>query len=194
MNKIMITETPIKGLSVLETAVHFDTRGCFQETYNKKDFMSVGIDIDFIQDNQSISKKGVIRGLHFQKKHPHEKLVRVTKGEVFDVAVDLRRYSSTFGYWFGIRINEFNNKQILIPKGFAHGFLVLSNEAELCYKCSDYYYPEDEGGLIWNDKTVNIEWPNVTKNNMGVYEFDGIPLTISEKDNNLPSLNEAYIF
>lgn len=129
------------------------------ETYQCEDFKQAGVEVSFVQDNQSASKQGVLRGLHFQKEYPQDKLVRVIKGEVFDVAVDLRKDSKTFGKWFGLVLSEENKKQFFVPKGFAHGFLVLSEYAEFCYKCSDYYRPGDEGGLIWNDETIGIDWP-----------------------------------
>ncbi|QIB27589.1 dTDP-4-dehydrorhamnose 3,5-epimerase [Caloranaerobacter azorensis] len=159
MGKFKFIETGIKGLYIIEPTVFGDNRGYFMETYNFKDFKEAGLDMTFVQDNQSKSKKGVLRGLHFQYKHPQGKLVRVTKGEVFDVAVDLRKNSKTYGKWYGIVLSEENKKQFYIPEGFAHGFLVLSEEAEFVYKCTDYYHPEDEGGIIWNDPDINIDWP-----------------------------------
>ncbi len=149
----------IEGLCVITPKVHGDARGYFMETYNQRDMEEAGIDIRFVQDNQSASKKGVLRGLHFQKQFPQTKLVRVIKGKVFDVAVDLRNDSATFGKWFGVELTEENKKQFLIPRGFAHGFLVLSESAEFCYKCDDFYHPNDEGGLRWNDPDIGVEWP-----------------------------------
>lgn len=172
MGKFKFLKTEIEGLVVIELSVFGDERGYFMETYNYNDFKDGGIDVTFVQDNQSKSKKGVLRGLHFQKKYPQGKLVRVTKGEVFDVAVDLRKNSSTFGKWYGVYLSEENKKMFYIPEGFAHGFLVLSDEAEFVYKCTDFYHPEDEGGIIWNDKDISINWP-IDK----VYD-----LIISEKD------------
>lgn len=148
----------IEGLCIIEPAVHGDKRGYFMETYNQKDMEAEGLNYTFVQDNQSSSTKGVLRGLHYQFNHPQDKLVRVIKGEVFDVAVDLRKGSKTFGKWFGIRLTEENKKQFLIPKNFAHGFIVLSDEAEFCYKVTDFWYPNDEGGLMWNDPTIGIDW------------------------------------
>ena len=140
----------IEGLCIVEPAVHGDERGYFMETYNEKDMKEAGIDIHFVQDNQSASKKGVLRGLHFQINHPQDKLVRVIRGEVYDVAVDLREGSRTFGQWYGVLLSEENKKQFFIPKNFAHGFLVLSDYAEFCYKCTDFYHPDDEGGIAYN--------------------------------------------
>ena len=158
-----------------------------------------GISIEFVQDNQSMNTKGVLRGLHFQKKHSQTKLVRVIKGSVFDVAVDIRSGSDTYGKWYGLELTEENKKQFLIPKGFAHGFLVLSDEAEFCYKCDDFYHPDDEGGIAWNDPTIGIEWPRVIgeyKENPEAagYSLDGIGLNISEKDQKWGSLNEVFDF
>lgn len=148
----------ISGLCVIEPAVHGDRRGYFMETYSQRDMEEAGIDVTFVQDNQSCSSKGVLRGLHFQKDFPQTKLVRVIKGRVFDVAVDLRKNSETYKKWFGIELTDDNKLQFLIPKGFAHGFLVLSDTAEFCYKCDDFYHPGDEGGIAWNDPEIGIEW------------------------------------
>ena len=178
-NKI---ETSIDGVYVIEPKVFGDERGYFMETYSKKDFEDLGLNYNFVQDNQSKSKKGVLRGLHFQKENTQAKLVRVIKGEVFDVAVDLRPNSKTFGKWEGIILSEEDKKMFMIPKGFAHGFLVLSNEAEFTYKCDDIYNPSAEGGLAWNDKDVNITWPLETINQN--------ELVLSEKDKNWPTLKE----
>ena len=178
----------IKGLCVIEPAVHGDNRGYFMETYSKRDMDEAGLDIVFVQDNQSMSTKGVLRGLHFQINYPQTKLVRVIKGEVFDVAVDLRKNSETFGKYFGVLLTEENKKQFLIPKGFAHGFLVLSDVAEFCYKCDDFYHPNDEGGLAWNDPEIGIEWPNLcgeykgSASAEGYTLLDGTKLNLSEKD------------
>jgi len=151
-------ETEIRGVYIIEPKVFGDERGYFMETYNYEDFKSAGLDMVFVQDNQSKSKKGVLRGLHFQKKYPQGKLVRVTKGEVFDVAVDLRTESESYGKWVGAILNEENKKQFYVPKGFAHGFLVLSEEAEFVYKCTEVYHPEDEGGIRWDDPEINVDW------------------------------------
>ena len=174
MGKFNFMKTEIDGVYIIETGVFGDNRGYFMETYNYNDFKAAGLDMAFVQDNQSKSKKGVLRGLHFQKTHPQGKLVRVIKGEVFDVAVDIRKNSKTFKKWVGITLSEENKKQFYIPAGFAHGFLVLSDEAEFCYKCTDLYHPEDEGGIAWNDPTIDIKWP-----------IDGIDqIILSEKDKN----------
>ncbi len=161
MGKIKVTDCcgGIEGLKVIEPAVFGDERGYFMETYNYRDFAEVGIDCQFVQDNQSASKKGVLRGLHFQINHPQDKLVRVVSGEVFDVAVDLREGSKTFGKWFGIVLSAENKKQFFVPKNFAHGFLVLSDYAEFCYKVTDFYHPNDEGGILWSDEEIGVEWP-----------------------------------
>ncbi|KAB1438229.1 dTDP-4-dehydrorhamnose 3,5-epimerase [Candidatus Galacturonibacter soehngenii] len=172
MGKIKVTTCEIEGLKVIEPTVFGDERGYFVETYNYKDFAEAGIDCQFVQDNQSSSKKGVLRGLHFQKEFPQDKLVRVVSGEVFDVAVDLREGSSTYGKWFGVVLSAENKKQFFIPKNFAHGFLVLSETAEFAYKCTDFYHPNDEGGIIWNDPDIGIEWP-IPKD---------LELVLSEKD------------
>ena len=163
----------IEGLCIIEPTIHGDHRGYFMETYSQRDMKEAGIDITFVQDNQSMSVKGVLRGLHFQKNYPQTKLVRVIKGSVFDVAVDLRKNSTTFGKWYGLELTAENKKQFLIPKGFAHGFLVLSDIAEFCYKCDDFYHANDEGGIIWNDPDIGIVWTKL--------EGD-IEIMMSEKD------------
>lgn len=164
----------IEGLHVITPTVHGDTRGYFMETYSQRDMEENGIHVDFVQDNQSMSVKGVLRGLHFQKSFPQTKLVRVIKGSVFDVVVDLRSGSETYGKWYGIELTEENKKQFLIPRGFAHGFLVLSDTAEFCYKCDDFYHPNDEGGLAWNDPEIGIEWPKVSGSYHGALSLKGI--------------------
>lgn len=159
MGKIIIETCEIEGLKVITPQVFGDERGYFTETYNYNDMKHAGIDIVFVQDNQSGSKQGVLRGLHFQKKYPQDKLVRVIKGEVYDVAVDLRKGSPTYGKYFGVILSDDNKKQFFIPKGFAHGYYVISEEAEFCYKCSEFYHPEDQDGIAWNDKDINVSWP-----------------------------------
>ena len=171
----------IEGLCVIEPTVHGDSRGYFMETYNLNDMKEEGLDYNFVQDNQSMSTKGVLRGLHFQKKYPQTKLVRVINGSVFDVSVDLRKGSKTYGKWYGIVLSEENKKQFLIPKGFAHGFLVLSDIAEFQYKCDDFYHPNDEGGIIWNDPDLGIEWP------------DAGEIRLSDKDKANPLFKECKI-
>jgi len=188
MGKIQVTHTPIEGLCIIEPAVFGDERGYFMETYNRLDMQKAGLDVEFVQDNQSMSTKGVLRGLHFQKQHPQGKLVRVIEGTVFDVAVDLRAGSKTYGKWYGVELSGANRKQFYIPEGFAHGFLVQSDRAVFCYKCTDFYHPEDEGGVAWNDPQIGVKWPQVT----GVYRGDagaqgyvlddGTPLRMSAKD------------
>ena len=170
----------IEGLCIIEPTVHGDNRGYFMETYNSKDMQEAGIDRVFVQDNQSCSTKGVLRGLHFQKQYPQGKLVRAVRGTVFDVAVDLRSDSKTYGKWFGVTLSAENKKQFYIPEGFAHGFLVLSENAEFTYKCSDFYHPNDEGGLIWNDPDINVQWPIP----------EGMELIFSDKDQKWGSLKE----
>ena len=178
----------IEGLHVITPAIHGDSRGYFMETYSQRDMAEAGLKITFVQDNQSMSTKGVLRGLHFQKNFPQTKLVRVIKGRVFDVAVDLRRDSVTYGKWYGVELSEENKKQFLIPRGFAHGFLVLSDVAEFCYKCDDFYHPNDEGGLAWNDPEIGIVWPEVvgeyrgSADSAGYHLKDGTPLNLSDKD------------
>lgn len=159
MAKFSFHPTEIEGVYIIEPTVFGDARGYFMETYNYNEWKAAGLDTVFVQDNQSKSRRGVLRGLHFQKQYPQGKLVRVVKGEVFDVAVDLRKGSETFGKWTGVLLSEENKKQFYIPKGFAHGFLVLSEEAEFVYKCDEFYHPEDEGGLRWDDPDVNVAWP-----------------------------------
>ena len=163
MSQIKVYKPEIEGLMVIEPTVHGDERGYFMETYNARDLKEAGLNRVFVQDNQSMSKKGVLRGLHFQKKFPQAKLVRVIKGEVFDVAVDIRKGSKTFGKWYGVELTEQNKKQFYIPEGFAHGFLVRSETAEFCYKVTDFYHPDDEGGIIWNDTDIGIEWGDVSQ-------------------------------
>ena len=188
----------IEGLCVITPAVHGDSRGYFMETYSQRDMEENGLCIPFVQDNQSMSTKGVLRGLHFQKHYPQTKLVRVIRGSVFDVAVDLRPGSKTFGKWYGIELTEENKKQFLIPKGFAHGFLVLSDVAEFCYKCDDFYHGDDEGGLAWNDPAIGITWPQVqgtyngTPSAQGYTLSDGTPLNISDKDQKWPVLENQF--
>ena len=189
----------IEGLCVITPAVYGDSRGYFMETYNQHDMENAGINITFVQDNQSCSTKGVLRGLHFQKQFPQTKLVRVIKGSVFDVAVDLRKESKTYGKWHGVELTEENKKQFFIPKGFAHGFLVLSDVAEFCYKCDDFYHPNDEGGLAWNDPAIGIDWGGVGNYNgsasaEGYALKDGTKLNLSEKDQKWLGLKEIFKF
>ena len=178
MSNFKFIKTDINNVIIVEPRVFGDERGYFMETYQKEAFALGGIDADFVQDNQSKSKKGVLRGLHFQKTHPQAKLVRVIKGEVFDVAVDLHKDSETYGKWVGVLLSEQNKRQLFVPRGFAHGFLVLSEEAEFVYKCDDYYHPEDESGIAWNDPTINISWPI----------SEDMTVLLSEKDKNHPNL------
>ena len=189
----------IEGLCLIESAIHRDPRGFFMETFSQKDMYEAGLYFSFVQDNQCMSKKGVLRGLHFQKKFPQTKLVRVISGTVYDVAVDLRIASPTYGQYYGVILTGDNRKQYLIPRGFAHGYLVLSETAEFCYKCDDFYHADDEGGIAWNDPEINIEWPEIT----GTYRSsvsadgytlaDGSPLLLSEKDQKLPCLKDIRL-
>ncbi len=181
MSNFTFTETKIKGVYIIDVKTYGDHRGYFMETYKEEDFVAAGLAYRFVQDNQSSSRKGVLRGLHFQKTFPQAKLVRVLKGEVFDVAVDLRKGSKTYGQWVGVLLSEENHRQFMIPRGFAHGFVVVSDHAEFAYKCDEKYHPEDEGGILWNDPDVNIEWPNVGD------------VILSEKDKNNPTLAECKI-
>lgn len=176
-------DTDIEGVKIVDVKAYGDERGFFMETYKKPDFVAGGITVDFVQDNQSSSTKGVLRGLHFQIEHPQSKLVRVISGTVFDVAVDLREGSKTFGKWTGVVLSAQNKRQFFIPRGFAHGFLVLSDTAEFCYKCDDVYHPHDEGGLMWNDPELGIVWPALE----GDAAFDAAKVVVSEKDRKHPA-------
>lgn len=181
MGNFTFNETKIKGVYIIDVKTYGDNRGYFMETYKESDFKAAGLDYNFVQDNQSSSRKGVLRGLHFQKTHPQAKLVRVLKGEVFDVAVDLRKDSPTYGQWVGVVLSEENKRQFMIPRGFAHGFVVMSDYAEFAYKCDELYHPEDEGGIMWNDSAIGIEWPEVGE------------IILSEKDKVHPSLIDSKI-
>ena len=194
MGQIKVTNCPIDGLYLIEPAVHGDQRGYFMETYNQRDMAEAGLDMVFVQDNQSMSTKGVLRGLHSQKNYPQGKLVRVIQGTVFDVAVDLRPGSETYGKWYGVELSAENKLQFYISPGFAHGFLVLSETAEFCYKVTDFYHPDDELGIAWNDPAIGIAWPDVegtycgSASAEGYRLADGTPLRLSEKDQNWPAL------
>lgn len=181
MGNFTFNETKIKDVYIIDVKTYGDNRGYFMETYKESDFKEAGLDYNFVQDNQSSSRKGVLRGLHFQKTHPQAKLVRVLKGEVFDVAVDLRKNSLTYGQWVGVVLSEANKRQFMIPRGFAHGFVVMSDYAEFAYKCDELYHPEDEGGIMWNDPAIGIEWPEVGE------------IVLSEKDKTHPSLVDSKI-
>lgn len=189
----------IEGLCVITPTVHGDNRGYFMETYSQRDMEEEGLFYNFVQDNQSSSVKGVLRGLHFQKQFPQTKLVRVIKGSVFDVAVDLRSGSATYGKYYGIELTEENKKQFLIPRGFAHGFLVLSDIAEFCYKCDDFYHANDEGGMAWNDPEIGIKWSMLEGEYKGSasaegYLVDGVPLNLSEKDQKWVGIKDTFKF
>ncbi len=184
MGKIKVTTCEIEGLYVIEPTVFPDSRGYFMETYNQNDFHEAGLTMNFVQDNQSMSVKGVLRGLHFQKQFPQGKLVRAVRGTVFDVAVDLRASSKTYGKWFGVELSAENKKQFYISEGFAHGFLVLSDEAEFAYKCTDFYHPGDEGGILWSDPEIGIEWPI----------SEGMELVISDKDKKWDGIRDTFKF
>ena len=200
MGKISVETCHIEGLKVITPQVFGDARGYFMETYNYNDYKEAGIDQVFVQDNQSASKKGVLRGLHFQKHFPQCKLVRAVRGSVFDVAVDLRRDSKTYGKWYGVELTEENKKQFLIPEGFAHGFLVLSDVAEFCYKVNDFWHPNDEGGMAWNDPEIGIQWPQLvgeyqgSPSAAGYHLEDGTPLNLSDKDQQWLGLKDTFSF
>ncbi len=200
MGQIKVTKAPIEGLYVIEPSVHGDARGYFMETYNQKDMHEAGLDMVFVQDNQSMSTKGVLRGLHFQKQYPQGKLVRVIKGSVYDVAVDLREGSPTYGQYYGVELTEENKKQFYISEGFAHGFLVLSDVAEFCYKVTDFWHPGDESGLAWNDPEINIQWPQLqgaypgSASAEGYTLEDGTPLNLSDKDQKWLGLKDTFHF
>ena len=187
----------IEGLCVITPAVHGDSRGYFFESYNENDMKENGLNITFVQDNQSMSVKGVVRGLHFQKQFPQTKLVHVIRGAVFDAGVDVRPGSATFGQWFGIELSAENKKQLLIPRGFAHGFLVLTDDAEFCYKCDDFYHPGDEGGIAWNDPDIGIAWPLIEGEYDGSpsaegYTIDDKPIILSDKDQRWKTLKATF--
>ena len=181
MGNFNFTKTEIEGVYVIEPKVFGDSRGYFMETYNFEEFSAAGLGMTFVQDNQSGSTKGVLRGLHFQKKHQQGKLVRVVSGEVFDVAVDIRKESKTYGKWYGVTLTEENKKMFYIPEGFAHGFLVLSDKAEFTYKCTEFYHPEFESGISYNDESIAIKWPT-----------EGIDkINLSDKDKKWVCLNKT---
>ena len=200
MGQIKVSKCEIDGLYIIEPTVHGDSRGVFFESYNSRDLKEVGIDYVFVQDNENFSTKGVIRGLHYQKQFPQCKLARVIEGCVFDVAVDLRKDSPTFGQWHGEILSAENHKQFLIPEGFAHGLLVLSDTAKFVYKCTDFWHPGDEGGIAWNDPEVGIEWPDLIGNYPGSADAsryllsDGTPLSLSDKDQKWGGIKEAFKF
>lgn len=200
MGQITVIPCGIEGLLEIQPTVHRDARGYFTETYNKRDMEEAGLFMEFVQDNQSASSKGVLRGLHYQKQHPQGKLVRVISGEVFDVAVDLRANSQTFGKWHGVVLSAEKQNQFYVPEGFAHGFLVLSDRAEFCYKVTDFYRPGDEGSLAFNDPDIAVEWPGLTGEYPGSADpsgyrlEDGTPLILSAKDIAAPRLGEAFRF
>lgn len=200
MGQIQVTSCPIEGLYVIEPTVHGDARGWFMEVFNQNDLKAAGIDRDFVQENESCSEKGVLRGLHFQKQFPQAKLARVLRGAVFDVAVDLRKASKTYGQWYGVELSEENRKMFFIPEGFAHGLLSLTDNAIFCYKCTDFYHPGDEGGILWNDPEVGVQWPQIEMDYLGVSDFsglhmaDGTPIKLSDKDKNWLPLHETFSF
>ena len=196
MGQLKVTARPTEGLYIIEPTVHGDSRGYFMETYNQRDLAQAGLNMVFVQDNQSSSTKGVLRGMHLQKQFPQGKLVRVTKGSVFDVAVDLRKASPTFGKWYGVELTQENKKQFYIPEGFAHGFLVLSDMAEFCYKVTDFYHPGDECSIAWNDPQIGIAWPVIGQYTGsacadGYCLADGTKLILSEKDSNASVLAQT---
>ena len=182
--KFKLTKTFIQDLVIIEPLIFKDERGFFMETYNKKDFLDLGISVDFVQDNYSKSQKGVLRGLHFQTEYSQGKLVRVCKGSVWDVVVDIRKGSKTYGKWFGVELSEENKKMLYVPEGFAHGFLTLKDETEFQYKCTNFYHSEFESGIIWNDDTIAIKWP------FSEYDVSSSDLIISEKDKKLEKFSK----
>lgn len=182
MAQITVIPTGIEGLYIIEPAIHGDERGYFAETYNSREFRSLGLDMEFVQDNESMSRKGVLRGLHYQKAHPQGKLVRALQGAVYDVVVDLRQGSATYGQWAGVELSARNHRMFYIPEGFAHGYLTLTETAVFAYKVTDFYHPDDEGGLRWNDPAIGVEWPGVTGNRMA----DGTELIINARDSAWP--------
>ena len=181
MGNFVFNKTEIEGVYIIDVKTYGDNRGYFMETYKESDFREAGLCYNFVKDNQSSSKKGVLRGLHFQTVHPQAKLVRVIKGEVFDVAVDLRKNSPTYGKWVGVLLSEENHRQFMIPRGFAHGFVVVSDYAEFAYKCDELYHPEDDGGIMWNDPDIGIKWPDVGE------------IILSEKDKKHLPLKESKV-
>lgn len=200
MGKLKLESCPIQGLYIIEPTVFSDSRGYFVETYNRRDMEELGITLDFVQDSQSMSHKGTLRGLHYQKQHPQAKIIRVIRGRIYDVAVDLRSGSSSFGKWFGLELSEDNHRQLLISRGFAHGFLTLSDVATVCYKATDFYHPGDEGGIAWNDPELGVDWPELlggysgTPSPKGYSLRDGSPIILSEKDQRWPGIKEAFKF
>ena len=200
MSQITVTKTEIEGSLIIEPTIHRDTRGFFAEFYNERDFAEAGIQTHFVQDNASRSTKGVLRGLHFQKQFPQAKLVRASRGKVFDVVVDIRKYSPSYGKWHGEILSEENFRQLYVPEGLAHGYLVLSDEAEFCYKVNDFYHPGDEGGIAFNDPDIGIAWPELEGEYPGAplaaaYRMsDGTPLVLSAKDEGHPRLKDSWLF
>ena len=193
MGLISVSECPIAGLYVIEPTVHKDSRGEFLEVYNYRDLSAFGIDCRFVQENQNRSKKGVLRGLHYQKEHPQAKLARVTEGRVFDVAVDLRAGSESFRQWYGVELSAENHRLFYVPEGFAHGMLTLSETAVFAYLCTDYYHPGDEGGIMWNDPDVGVKWPGLQGSaGAGYMLSDGTPVMLSEKDRSWPGIKEVF--
>lgn len=180
MGKIIKHETPLPGVWLLEPKVFGDSRGCFQETWNEQDLRDIGLEANFVQDNESTSAAGILRGMHFQKRFPQGKLVRAAWGRIFDAVVDIRRDSPTFGQWFGAELSSDNHLQLWIPPGMAHGFLVLSERAVFCYKVTDHYHPEDEGGIRWNDETIGIRWPQ------------GVVPVLNDRDAHWPDFEQAF--
>jgi len=196
VGQISVTKTPIEGLLIIEPSVHRDNRGYFSETYNQRDLQEAGISDLFVQDNESMSVRGVLRGMHYQKNYPQAKIVRVIDGRVFDVAVDLRPGSATYGKWHGVELTRENGRQFFIPRGFAHGFLVLSETARFCYKVTDFWHPGDEEGIAWNDPAIGIAWPGLSGTYDGTacagdYHLeDGTALILSEKDQKWPTIKD----
>lgn len=191
MGKVKVTRCPIEGLYILEPKVFGDSRGYFCETYNERELQEAGITMRFVQDNESMSSRGVLRGLHYQMTHPQGKLVRVLQGRVYDVAVDIRPGSPTYGQHFGVELSAENRLQFCIAPGFAHGYLALSERAVFAYKVTDYYHPEDEAGIAWDDPEIGIVWPEIDA--AAGMMTDGTPLSIIERDRCWPRLKDLRI-
>ncbi len=197
MGQIRVTAAPLAGVYLIEPLLHGDERGYFMETYNQRDFAQAGLDMTFVQDNESMSLRGVLRGLHFQKEHPQGKLVRALQGSVFDVVVDLRQGSSTYGQWYGTILSDENRRQLYVGPGFAHGYLTLTEKAVFAYKVTDFYHPGDEGGIAWNDPAIGVRWPGVQGDYPGSassagYLLDGQwPLIINARDQQWNTLDQT---
>lgn len=190
VGQMNIISCPLEGVFVVEPRVFGDERGYFFESYNERDMIAAGLDLRFVQDNQSMSRRGVMRGMHFQTKHPQGKLVQVLQGRVYDVVVDIRKGSPTYGQYFGLELSSDDHRQLYVAPGLAHGYLTLSDYAVFAYKTSDFYHPEDEGGILWNDPEIGIQWPEIAED--GTTMLDGTPLNIIERDRQWPTLRKLH--